>query len=208
VRPRREGGAHNRTRTDDLFLTKEVLCRLSYVGPVPSDAGYWLVGREGIEPPQSKTADLQSAELTTCSTYPRNNGTGNAAAFVVPVTDDSSVGADDGTRTRNRRFTKPLLYQLSYVGARTGTYRSSPWRPRMIGPCTGKGQARRLPRAGGLAVVNADAWSLRLTQRRLTLSRRRNESPVRVSQTQKNTYGLGPRTSICAIRPISEPDLM
>ena len=30
----------------------------------------WLVGREGIEPPQSKTADLQSAELTTCSTYP------------------------------------------------------------------------------------------------------------------------------------------
>ena len=30
-----------------------------------------LVGREGIEPPQSKTADLQSAELTTCSTYPR-----------------------------------------------------------------------------------------------------------------------------------------
>ncbi len=29
-----------------------------------------MVGREGIEPPQSKTADLQSAELTTCSTYP------------------------------------------------------------------------------------------------------------------------------------------
>ena len=28
------------------------------------------MGREGIEPPQSKTADLQSAELTTCSTYP------------------------------------------------------------------------------------------------------------------------------------------
>ncbi len=31
-----------------------------------------MVGREGIEPPQSKTADLQSAELTTCSTYPRD----------------------------------------------------------------------------------------------------------------------------------------
>src|SRR5215218_5977518 len=29
----------------------------------------------------------------------------------------SRSGADDGTRTRNRRFTKPLLYQLSYVGA-------------------------------------------------------------------------------------------
>lgn len=27
-------------------------------------------------------------------------------------------GADGGTRTRNRRFTKPLLCQLSYIGAR------------------------------------------------------------------------------------------
>src|ERR1700690_1780712 len=37
----------------------------------PSDRGAQnLVGRKGIEPPQSKTADLQSAELTTCSTYP------------------------------------------------------------------------------------------------------------------------------------------
>jgi hypothetical protein len=36
------------------------------------------VGREGIEPPQSKTADLQSAELTTCSTYPRLRSTGGA----------------------------------------------------------------------------------------------------------------------------------
>ena len=25
-------GAHNQNRTGDLFLTKEVLCRLSYVG--------------------------------------------------------------------------------------------------------------------------------------------------------------------------------
>ena len=30
-----------------------------------------MVGREGIEPPQSETADLQSAELTTCSTCPQ-----------------------------------------------------------------------------------------------------------------------------------------
>ena len=33
-----------------------------------------LVDREGIEPPESKTADLQSAELTTCSTYPLSFG--------------------------------------------------------------------------------------------------------------------------------------
>src|SRR6478736_7483639 len=61
-------GAHNRTRTDDLFLTKEVLCQLSYVGPGP--IAMLLVGREGIEPPQPKAAGLQPAELTTCSTYP------------------------------------------------------------------------------------------------------------------------------------------
>ena len=45
-------GAHNRTRTDDLFLTKEVLCQLSYVGPVfRSRVLSEVVGREGIEPP-------------------------------------------------------------------------------------------------------------------------------------------------------------
>jgi hypothetical protein len=45
-------GAHNRTRTDDLFLTKEVLCQLSYVGPDPIDMiRCEVVGREGIEPP-------------------------------------------------------------------------------------------------------------------------------------------------------------
>src|SRR6478736_3522563 len=34
-------------------------------------------------------------------------------------------GADDGTRTRNRRFTKPLLYQLSYVGGDAEGYRTT-----------------------------------------------------------------------------------
>src|ERR687898_966007 len=43
-----------------------------------------VVGREGIEPPQSKTADLQSAELTTCSTYPR----------MTPARGASPTGAD------------------------------------------------------------------------------------------------------------------
>ncbi len=77
-----------------------------------------MVGKEGIEPPQSKTADLQSAELTTCSTYPwfpcvllRDRSPCGEEDAVSSV-----VGADDGTRTRNRWFTKPLLYQLSYVG--------------------------------------------------------------------------------------------
>ena len=76
-----------------------------------------MVGRRGIEPLQPKAADLQSAELTTCSTYP-------LAASQLAVGPrrrlTSSVGADDGSRTRNLRFTKPLLYQLSYVGGRKG----------------------------------------------------------------------------------------
>src|SRR5438874_7565380 len=109
-------GAHNRTRTDDLFLTKEVLCRLSYVGPSPRVTGgrWWWAGRES-NPHSRKTADLQSAELTTCSTYPR--AAPGELRLVVRPTPVCSVGADDGTRTRNRRFTKPLLYQLSYVGS-------------------------------------------------------------------------------------------
>ena len=109
-------GAHNRTRTDDLFLTKEVLCQLSYVGPKP--IARCLVGREGIEPPQPKAAGLQPAELTTCSTYPLWSGPGQRLrSHGVPDTGIFAFGADDGTRTRNLRFTKPLLCQLSYVGA-------------------------------------------------------------------------------------------
>jgi hypothetical protein len=34
----------------------------------------------------------------------------------LSVLDIWYVGADDGIRTRDLRFTKPLLYQLSYVG--------------------------------------------------------------------------------------------
>jgi hypothetical protein len=33
------------------------------------------------------------------------------------IRDPKLKGADDGIRTRDLRFTKPLLYQLSYVGA-------------------------------------------------------------------------------------------
>ena len=84
-------GAHNRTRTDDLFLTKEVLCQLSYVGPGPIAVS--LVGREGIEPPQPKAAGLQPAELTTCSTYPlwQRHRRGTAAPGVNPPTGSCSL---------------------------------------------------------------------------------------------------------------------
>ena len=76
------------------------------------------MGREGIEPPQPKAAGLQPAELTTCSTYPLwQRHPGRDCGLEVTRHRIIRTGADDGTRTRNLRFTKPLLYQLSYVGA-------------------------------------------------------------------------------------------
>src|SRR5438046_1273179 len=99
-----------------------------------------MVERAGIEPAQSKQADLQSAELTTCSTYPRRGIAGNAAGCGGPDP-GCSVGADDGTRTRNRRFTKPLLYQLSYVGAQ-GHTAEKPEAPKNDRASRGTGQAR------------------------------------------------------------------
>ena len=84
------------------------------------------------------------------------------------------AGADDGTRTRNLRFTKPLLYQLSYIGA---TGRAIPQmdltapgddragRPdgssvevaSVIGPCVDQYQGRR---TGGRRACRGEAsWS-------------------------------------------------
>ncbi|CCF86156.1 conserved hypothetical protein [Nitrolancea hollandica Lb] len=54
------------------------------------------MGREGFEPPKLSHLVYSQAPL---------------AAW------ESPQGADGGTRTRNRLFTKQLLCQLSYVGA-------------------------------------------------------------------------------------------
>ena len=49
-----EDGAHERNRTFDLFLTKEVLYRLSYVSVKRVNRGSISMEREtGIEPAQS-----------------------------------------------------------------------------------------------------------------------------------------------------------
>jgi hypothetical protein len=42
-------------------------------------------------------------------------------------------GADDGIRTRDLRFTKPLLYQLSYVGTENSGANMPPERTRATG---------------------------------------------------------------------------
>ena len=49
-----ENGARDRIRTGDLFVTNEVLYRLSYTG---------MVGMLGLEPRNPEGADLQSAAV-------------------------------------------------------------------------------------------------------------------------------------------------
>ena len=59
LRPHLSSGAHDRNRTGDLVLTKDVLYRLSYVGIVPSLPGLALTPSRrlervmGIEPTSS-----------------------------------------------------------------------------------------------------------------------------------------------------------
>src|SRR6188508_408306 len=49
-----------------------------------SSPGGWWAGRES-NPHSRKTADLQSAELTTCSTYPRESAARNASPIEAGV---------------------------------------------------------------------------------------------------------------------------
>ena len=83
--------------------------------------GCWWAGRESNPHSRRRLIYSQRSSPPAQPTHglPRSSGRvalvvrgGRAASY--------SVGADDGTRTRNRRFTKPLLYQLSYVGGDTG----------------------------------------------------------------------------------------
>ena len=78
---------------------------------------YWWAGRESN--PHSRRR-LVYSQRSSPPAQPTHCGSGTGSRLRsrgVPATGSCSLGADDGTRTRNRRFTKPLLYQLSYVGA-------------------------------------------------------------------------------------------
>src|SRR5437773_9192093 len=116
-----------------------------------------MVGREGIEPPQSKTADLQSAELTTCSTYPsvrRRRRTETAVSWWA-------------RRPMNWRWSRrwdsnpqPAVYKTAALPIelrrrdRQGHTADDPFRRReMIGPAGRTGQARPDP-------VSSMAWSV------------------------------------------------
>ena len=122
----------------NLFLTKEVLYLLSYVGPYnllydvrllyqkPSAAAsvtrQKMVVRGGFEPPKASPADLQSAPFGHSGTSPyfifaaacSLIGAGRRY-FASTLGQSGTNGADDGTRTRNLLITNQLLCQLSYA---------------------------------------------------------------------------------------------
>ncbi len=64
-----------------------------------------MVGSGGFEPPKLTHLVYSQAQLSTLATAQNH-----------ALAKKNAPGADDGTRTRNRLFTKQLLCQLSYVG--------------------------------------------------------------------------------------------
>ena len=87
-----KSGAHNRNRTDDLFLTKEVLYRLSYMGKGTSlnDSPARLERVMGIEP----TSSAWKAEVLPLN-YTRKSRwmhTGNLSPPSGPATSDLVEG--------------------------------------------------------------------------------------------------------------------
>src|SRR5436309_9011509 len=113
-------GAHDRIRTGDLVLTKNALYQLSYVG-VAGVGGQGSGARS-----DARTTFLSGPGPRRPTPAVVGAGFEPANPFREPVLQTGAInhsatppdGADEGTRTPNRRFTKPLLCQLSYVGRR------------------------------------------------------------------------------------------
>ena len=59
--------ADNRTRTDNLLITNQLLCQLSHIGRLPD----WQVGGGGFEPPKQCAADLQSVPFGHSGNHPQ-----------------------------------------------------------------------------------------------------------------------------------------
>ena len=92
------------TRTRDPQLGRLTLYQLSYAR-TPVSGGGRIRTYVGQSP-----ADLQSAAISHSATPP---------APAPHLADPLDSRADGGNRTLNRRFTKPVLCQLSYV-SKTG----------------------------------------------------------------------------------------
>src|SRR5215471_9778630 len=80
----------------------------------------WWAGRESNPHSRRRLIYSQRSSPPAQPTHVRRRPRVETAVSWWTLRPMDGAGADDGTRTRNRRFTKPLLYQLSYVGT-TGT---------------------------------------------------------------------------------------
>ncbi len=103
--------AHDGNRTHDLFLTKEVLCRLSYVGVFSLTD--WLFGESRVcraEPTAGATApsSQQGRHGSRISSAHRR------ATFSATPAGAINCGAGNGARTRDPELGRLALYQLSY----------------------------------------------------------------------------------------------
>ena len=96
----RENGAGDKIRTCDIHLGRVALYQLSYARI--ENFGKKMVEREGFEPSKDR-----SDRFTVCCLWPLGNLSSN---FSIHKKID---GADYRNRTYDRRFTKPMLYQLS-----------------------------------------------------------------------------------------------
>ena len=98
-------------RTRELENTNKLLRRL----PVLQRHEDWLHRRCRQMPDRKRNASRQRCNRCCAGRQLQQDLARRLrAAFVGPV----DVTADDGIRTRDLRFTKPLLYQLSYVGGK------------------------------------------------------------------------------------------
>ncbi len=143
-----------------------------------------MVGRRGIEPLQPKAADLQSAELTTCSTYPRNGQP-------IPVGPRSAADFFSWSRRRVSN-PEPAVYKTAALPielrrrAQGQAYAKTPGRPGMIWAGPLGGQARRYKRAPGtceagyVPIIGGLLGKGRPPQARLVLARD-GPSPTRLS---------------------------
>src|SRR5215212_4312814 len=86
----------------------------------------WWAGRESNPHSRRRLIYSQRSSPPAQPTHWEERRAETAARWWNP-SPGSALGADDGTRTRNRRFTKPLLYQSSYVGAAQGHTAEGPF---------------------------------------------------------------------------------
>ena len=103
--------ADDRTRTDNLLITNQLLCQLSHIGlhlqvrlKIGMDGG-------GFEPPKQFAADLQSVPFGHSGIHPKIS---HIQLYDIVLI--SQYKADDRTRTDNLLITNQLLCQLSHIG--------------------------------------------------------------------------------------------